>query len=100
MSPSTTNPDREDATKAIAWYLYRRDRTPATDRTDPDLEAGEIVQALMLRGWRRTEARQRPPWMPDLTEATPADPDTVRARAAEARAGLTRPNPSPTQETE
>lgn len=91
MSPSTTNPDREDANKAVAWYLARRDRTPAAERTDVDIEAAEIIQALMLRGWRRTEARHRPPWMPDLAEGVPADPDTVRARAAQARAGLARP---------
>lgn len=99
MSPSTTNPDRADAVDAVAWYLRRRDQTPAADRADVDIEAAEIVQALMLRGWRRTEARHRPPWMPDMTEGVPADPDTVRARAAQARAGLNRTTPPSTEES-
>ena len=89
MSPSTTNPDRADAIDTVTWYLRRRDQTPATDRADADIDAAEIVQALMLRGWRRTEARQRPPWMPDLSVGAPADPDTVHQRAAQARASLT-----------
>lgn len=90
MSPSTSSTDRADAVDAVAWYLRRRDQTPATERTDVDLEAGEIVQALMLRGWRCTAARIAPAWAPD-PDAVPADPDTVRQRAAQARAGLARP---------
>lgn len=99
MSPSTSSTDRADAVDAVAWYLRRRDQTPATDRSDPELDAGEIVQALMLRGWRRTAARIAPAWTPD-PNATPADPDTVRQRAAQARAGLARPTPATTEETD
>ena len=88
MSPSTTNPDRADAVDAVAWYIAQRDLQPRADRPDPDMTATEIVQALMLRGWRRTEARTAPAWTPD-PNATPAAPDTVRQRAAQARASLT-----------
>lgn len=98
MSPSTTNPDREDAVRAVAWYLRRRDQTPAADRADADLDSAEIVQALMLRGWRRTAARIAPAWTPD-PDAVPADPDTVRQRAAQARAGLNRTTPPSTEES-
>ena len=100
MSPSTSSTDRADAVDAVAWYLRRRDQTPATDRADPDIDAGEIVQALMLRGWRCTAARIAPAWAPD-PNATPADPDTVRQRAAQARAGLNRPTtPTNAEETD
>lgn len=90
MSPSTTTPDRDDAARVIAWYLTRRDRTPPADRPDADLDAIEIIQALMVRGWRRTEARQRPPWMPPQAPSARATPDTVRSWATQARAALTR----------
>lgn len=93
MSPSTPNADRADANKAVAWYIAQRDQTPRAECPDPDITAGEIVQALMLRGWRRTAARAAPAWTPDPT-ATPADPATVRARAAQARAGLARRTPT------
>ena len=99
MSPSTTSTDREDAIRALTWYIRRRDQTPAAERADDDIEAGEMVQALMLRGWRRTAARPALPWQPD-PGGERADPDTVRQRAAEARAGLNRTAPASTQEND
>ncbi|GAA1470221.1 hypothetical protein NE857_31465 [Nocardiopsis exhalans] len=88
MSPSTTSADRAEAIDAVAWYLTRRDQTPAAERADPEIEAAEIVQALMVRGWRRTEARPALPWQPDPT-GRPADPADVHRHAAQARAALT-----------
>lgn len=99
MSPSTTNLDRADAVDAVAWYIAQRDQTARADRPDPDITANEVVQALMLRGWRCTAARIAPAWTPD-PDAVPADPDTVRQRAAQARAGLNRTTTTPAKEAD
>lgn len=85
---STTNPDRADAMRTVAWYLTQRDRTPTADRPDAEIDAAEIVHALMVRGWRRTAARPALPWEPDPQSSTPANPETVRTVAAQARAAL------------
>lgn len=99
MSPTTAAEDRADAVRTLTWYLQRRDQTPAADRPDPEVDAGEAVQALLARGWRRTAARPALPWEPTPGD-TPADPTTVRQRAAQARAALTRPNTASTEETD
>lgn len=90
MSPSTTSADRAEAVDAVAWYIAQRDLQTRSERPDPDHTAAEIVQSLMVRGWRCTAARPALPWQPTPGD-TPADPDTVRRRAAQARAALTQP---------
>lgn len=85
----STDTDRADAVRAVAWYLAQRDRTPPAERPDVDVDAAEIVQALHARGWRRTAAQPSPPWMPTHTGQR-ADPDTAHRGAAAARAALTR----------
>lgn len=87
MSPSTSSTDRAEAIDAVAGYIRRREQAPRADRADPEIEAAEIVQSLMVRGWRCTVARPAPHWQPDPS-GTPADPATARQWAAQARAAL------------
>jgi hypothetical protein len=84
---STTDTDRADAVRTLTWYLTRRDQTAQADRADAEVDAAEILQALLARGWRRTAAEPAPPWMP--TRGPRADPDAVHRHAAAARAALT-----------